>query len=138
LHHKYDQRLFRRHIKKASVRVLTECLFSDDGVLLATSRCGAERALVEYQKTASDFGLTVGNPKTKHMAEESDKVPIAVEGGEICAVEEFAYLGSHIAASGRMDNDVERRITQASKAFGALRAVFLHRNLYQEEGVMRR
>jgi hypothetical protein len=29
------------------------------------------------------------------------KVPIAVEG--VCAVEEFAYLRSHIAASGRMD-----------------------------------
>jgi len=45
-------------------------------------------------------------------------------------VEEFAYLGSQIAASGRMDNDVEKRVTQASKAFGALRrAVFLDKDL---------
>ena len=135
LHHKYDQKLFRRYVRNASVRVLTECLFADDGVLLASSRTGAERAVMEYQQTASDFGLTMSNPKTKHMVtgrlvEERDKEPIAVEGGEICAVEEFAYLGSQIAASGRMDGDVERRIVQASKAFGALRkSVFLDKDL---------
>ena len=35
-----------------------------------------------------------------------------------------------VAASGRMDNDLEKRISQASKAIGTLRkAVFLDRNL---------
>ncbi len=41
-----------------------------------------------------------------------------------------SYLGSLIASSGRMDVDVDRRVAQASKAFGALRkAVFLDKNL---------
>ena len=45
-------------------------------------------------------------------------------------VGEFQYLGSVIAASGRIDNEVEKRIAQASRAFGALRkAVFLDKNL---------
>jgi hypothetical protein len=38
---------------------------------------------------------------------QAGEVPIAVEG--VCAMEEFAYLRFHIAASGRMDSDVERR-----------------------------
>ena len=43
----------------------------------------------------------------------------------IDAVDKFPYLGSLISNSGRMDVDVDRRIAQASKAFGALRkAVF--------------
>ena len=42
------------------------------------------------------------------------------------AVDDFPYLGSVIAGSGRMDVDVDRRVEQASKAIGALRkAVFL-------------
>ena len=45
-------------------------------------------------------------------------------------MDEFQYLGSRIAASGRMDGDVEMRIAQASRAFGALRkAVFMDKNL---------
>ena len=56
--------------------------------------------------------------------------PIKVSGGEINSVDEFQYLGSRIAASGRMDGDVEMRIAQASKAFGALcKAVFMDKNL---------
>ena len=39
-------------------------------------------------------------------ATDSDKVPIAVEGGVIENVEEFPYLGSVIASSGTVDADV--------------------------------
>ena len=135
LNYKYDQKLFRRYIRNADVRTLTECLFADDGALLASTRPGAERAVREYQGTCSDFGLTVSNPKTKHMVTgrqvvDSDREPIAVAGGEICSVDEFPYLGSMIAASGRIDVDVENRTAKASRAFGALRkAVFLDKDL---------
>ena len=129
--YKYDGRLFRRYIRNASVRVLTECLFADDGVLLASTRSSAEKAMIEYQEVCSLFGLTVSSSKTKQMVtrrmvEARDKDPIDVEGGEICSVDEFQYLGSLIAASGRMDVHVDRRIAQASRAFGALKkGVFL-------------
>ena len=41
LHFKYDEKLFRRYTRNAQVRLLTECLFTDDGALLATSRSGS-------------------------------------------------------------------------------------------------
>ena len=133
--YKYDQKLFRRYTRNANERKITECLFADDGALLASTRSGAERAALVHQQTSSDFGLTVSIPKTKHMVsgrsvEESDREPIAIEGGVIDAVDKFPYLGSLISNSGRMDVDVDRRIAQASKAFGGLRkAVFSDRNL---------
>ena len=66
-------------------------------------------------------------------ATDSDKVPIAVEGGVIENVEEFPYLGSVIASSGTVDADVEARIAKASRAFGALRKpVFMDKNLRLE------
>ncbi len=93
---------------------------------------GAERAVKEFQSASKGFGLTVSIPKTKHMvtgreAAACDKTPMTVSGGEIVGVEEFPYLGSSVAASGRMDMDVDRRIAPASRAFGVLRkAVFLN------------
>ena len=80
------------------IRKIAECLFADDGALLGLTRSGAERAALVYQQTSSDFGLTVSIPKTKHMVsgrsvEESDREPIAIEGGMIDAVDEFI---SHI------------------------------------------
>ena len=135
LNFKYVQKLFRRYIRNAGVRTITECLFTDDGALLASTRSGAAGAVREYQGTCSDFGLTVSNPKTKHMTTggqvvDSDREPIAVTGGGIGSEVEFPYLGSVIFASGRMDTDVDNRIAKASRAFGTLRkAVFLDRNL---------
>ena len=76
---------------------------------------------------ADDFGLTVNIPKTKLMAvgrevTEADRAPLHLDDNNtVESVNEFPYLGSLIEASGRMDSDVANRISQASKAFGALR-----------------
>ena len=89
----------------------------------------------EYQGTFSVFGLTVSNSKTKHMTTgrqvvDSDREPIAMAGGDIGSEDEFLYLDSVIAASGKMDTDVDNRVAKASRAFGTLRkAVFLDRDL---------
>ena len=56
----------------------------------------------------------------------NDEEPLPMQGGNIESVEQFLYLGSVVAASGKIDADVDRRITQTSSAFGALRkSVFL-------------
>ena len=69
--------------------MLTDCLFATDGVLLASTRPGTERAVREYQGTSSDFGLTVSNPKTRHMMTgkqvvDSDREPILLLLEERC------------------------------------------------------
>ena len=62
--------------------------------------------------------------------QEDDKAPIHLAHGTINCVEEFAYLGSLVASSGRIDSEIDEQIACASKAFGALRrAVFKDRNL---------
>ena len=133
--YKLDKKLFRRYTRNASEKKVTECQFADDGALLASTRPGAEKTAREYQQASRDFGLTVSIPKTKHMVtgrlvEGEDLAPIALEGGEVEAVDDFQYLGSLVGSSGRVDADVNRRVAQASKAFGALRkAVFLDKDL---------
>ena len=133
--YKYDQKLFRQYTRNACERRVTECQFADNSALLASTRSGAESAALGYQRTSSEFGLNVSLPKTKQMVtgrlvEESDRDSVALDGGDVNVVCEFPYLGSLIADSGRMDVDVDRRVAQASKAFGALRkSVFMDKNL---------
>ena len=68
---------------------------------------------------------------TGKVIEEEDRAPIVIdEDNVVDHVNEFPYLGSVIQSSGRVDADVERRITLASKYFGALRkSVFMDRDL---------
>jgi hypothetical protein len=84
--------------------------------------------------TLISYSVTVSLPKTKllvvgHAVQEDDKASIHLAHGTIDCVEEFAYLGSLVASSGRVDSEIDKRIACASKAFGALRrAVFKDRN----------
>jgi len=63
-------------------------LFADDGALPASTRSGAKQAVCMYQQVSRNFGLTISIPKIKHMVtgrltEDSDRDPIALEGGDI-------------------------------------------------------
>ena len=61
---------------------------------------------------------------------EEDTQPISLEGREIEHVSELPYLGCSIAANGRIGDEIDGRIANASKTFGALRqAVFTDANL---------
>ena len=87
-------------------------------------------------EVAGDLGLTVSIPKTKIMAcgrlvQPGDEGPIRIDDDNcVESVSEFQYLGSMVERSGRVDTDVERRVMQASRAFGCLRrAVFKDRDL---------
>ena len=102
--------------------------FADDGALLASSRSGAEAAAIAYQETSGNFGLNVNINITKHMvvgreATTSDEEPLPMQGGNIKSVEHFPYLSSVLAASGKIDTDVDRWITQASSAFALSKSV---------------
>ncbi len=70
--YKLDGKLFRRYSRNATARVVTDCLFADDGVLLSSTRSSAESAIRAYESVSSSFGLTV-NSSTKHMVDWQKK-----------------------------------------------------------------
>ena len=103
--------------------------------LLASTRSGAEEAIRSFSSVIKAFGLTVSIPKTKLMVVgcgvlEEDVEPITLEGGKIESVTEFLYLWSLVADNGRIDVEVDKRIANALKAFGALRqAAFKNKDI---------
>jgi len=132
---KQDNHLFRRSTRNADEVLLKKGEFADDVVLLARSRDAACAAIRSYVEVASSLGLTVSFVKTKFVVvgtgvTDEEKRPLVVGDDFIEGVEQFPYLGSLISDDGRVSVEVERRIANASKAFGALReAVFKNSNL---------
>ena len=127
LHYKLDQQLFRRSTRGASKVRALEGEFADDVVLVASSREAGEpagRACVDVTKV---LRMPVNRSKTKvivvgHGVTEQDKLPLPLEGdGAVEWVSEFPYLGSVVAQDGRSHIEVDKKIANASKAFGALR-----------------
>ena len=135
LRYKLDGKLFRRSTRASEQAYVTDCQFADDAAILASTRHGAEQAIMAYIDVAAKFGLTVSLPKTKllvtgHGVTEAERAPIAVGGDHIDCVDEFPYLGSAVMSCGRIEAEVDRRIAGASRAFGALRhGVFGDKNL---------
>ena len=124
--YRLDQQLFRRSTSGAEEFDINECQFADDVALLATSRAGAVEAIRGYHSAAVGLGLSVSFIKTKFMVAghditEEDTQPIVTSGGNVECVSEFVYLGSQMASDGKLDTEVEKRISTASRAFGALR-----------------
>ena len=135
INYKHNKKLFQRYTCNSTEMLLTDCQYANDAALLSTTRSGAMRAVTDYMKTSQDFGLSLSIPKTKVMAAgrevcSKDCSPIHTEHGDIEYVRDFTYLGSTIEASGKLDLDVDCRITKPSKTIGALRkAVFEDKNL---------
>ena len=140
LRHKHDGKLYRRYTRNANETKVTECQFADDAALLATTRARADRSLqgvhaggrrlwtlCQYSYSQNESG----GAGTGREVTETDRAPLYIDDtNTVESVFEFPYLGSMIGASGRMDPDIDRRVPQASKAFGALhRSVFSVKDL---------
>ena len=122
---KQDGRLFHRSIRNASETLLYKGEFADDVVLFACSREAACAAIEAYIEVDSSLGLTVSFPKTKFMVigtiiSVDDQQPLVVGGGLIEWVDLFPYLGSVNEDKGRIDTEIDRRVANASRVFGAL------------------
>ena len=57
---------------------------------------------------------------------DADKHPLAVGDNFIEWVKQFPHVGSLISDNGRVGAEIKRRITSASKAFGALQHAIIN------------
>ena len=134
-----DGWLFHRSVRNASETLLyvRASLVMTYVVLLACLReaaCAAIEAYIEVARSlrltvsfpvTRSLGLTVSFPKSKFMVfgaivSVDDQQPLAVGGGLIEWVDLFPYLGSVIEDKGSIDAEVDRKIANACRAFGAL------------------
>ena len=103
--------------------------YADDLMIVSETADGLQREMTKLDVVMAKWGMSVNGKKTKVMLlGKSDAKAISVpkvvlKSGPLEVVDEFCYLGSVLAADGRLDREVEERIAKASRAFDAMQKV---------------
>nr|VZI22770.1 unnamed protein product [Spirometra erinaceieuropaei] len=115
---------------RVSTTIVHELLFADDCALNTTSEEEMQRSMDLFSAACENFGLVINTQKTVVMhqpppnsATAPDAPPqISVNGTQLQVVENFPYLGSTLSLNAKIDDEVARRISKASQAFGRLQS----------------
>ncbi|KAK3518550.1 hypothetical protein QTP70_001608 [Hemibagrus guttatus] len=104
---------------------ISSLLFADDVVLLAPSSLDLQHALGHFAAECEAAGMRVSTSKSEAMVLNRKKVACTLPvGGELLhQVEEFKYLGVLFTSEGRMDHEIDRRIS--SNATDSSNAVYV-------------
>ena len=103
--------------------------FANDVAFLATTREAAELSINTYNEICKLFAMMVTFEKTKFMVaghdihvQAKDRLHVHLPVGDAYVehVSAFPYLGSLVASNGRVDTEIDKRVANASKAFGAV------------------
>ena len=84
---------------------LAAIFYADDIVLLAPTRSGLQRMIVECETYCKTYGLSFNAKKSKVMIfskkslDQSSILPLTINGGKIDFVDQIKYLGAHIVAN---------------------------------------
>ena len=133
--YKFGGKLVGERTRRPLQTTVTELLFADAAVVVASEREGMERAAYVLDEVTTEWDLTMSLIKTKLLVvseagSEEVQQPIIIHGQPIEVVDAFKYLGAVMEGKGKVLLDVEDKIARASRAFGALcRPVFNDGNL---------
>ena len=137
IHYRTDGNLLNIRRMQAPTRVSTstvhDLLFADDCALNTTTETDMQRSMDLFAAGCVNFGLTINTDKTVVMHQpppgaDYSAARINVNGAELQTVENFTYLGSTLSRNTRIDDEVARRISKASQAFGRLQASVWNRH----------
>ncbi|BHF80990.1 hypothetical protein SprV_0702411900 [Sparganum proliferum] len=129
----------RMHFQsRVSTTTVHELLFADDCALNATSEKDMQRSMDLFAAAFENFGLVINTEKTvvMHQPPPNTATPpnappppqISVNGTQLQVGENFTYLGSILSRSTKIDDEVARWISKASKAFGRLQSTVWNRH----------
>ena len=125
-----DGNLFNLRRLQAKTKVNTDTardfLFADDCALNARTQADMQESMDLFAKSCDNFGLTISIKKTEVLHQPAPEAPytepdILVNGQRLSVADKFVYLGSTLARSANIDEEVAYRIARASAAFGRLR-----------------
>merc|ERR1712002_295278 len=114
-------------------------MFADDTVLVGDSKEKLERLVQEFGNVCRRWKLTVNEGKSKVMRirknREENEVDISPNGRRMEEVEIHRYLGVDISNDSGMGEEVNHRIGEARRAWGALKDVWKKRHISREAKV---
>ena len=104
---------------------MRELLFADDSALVAHSAEEMQNIVDSLSNASRKYGLKINIKKPEVLYQPistgTRAEDIMVDGNKLNSVLEFTYLGSTEASNGRIDDEIQRRMVNASAFFGRLR-----------------
>ncbi|KAK3530440.1 hypothetical protein QTP86_024352 [Hemibagrus guttatus] len=132
----FMDRIYRRSQGLEGVRFgdhrISSLIFADDVVLLAPSSLDLQHALGHFAAECEAAGMRVSTSKSEAMVLDWKKVActLQVEGEVLPQVEEFKYLGVLFMSEGRMDREIDRRISAVAAVMRSMyRSVVVKKEL---------
>ena len=114
-------------------------MFADDTVLVGDSEEKLNRLVQEFGRVCQRRKLTVNECKSKVMQigknREENGVNVSLNNRRMEEVESYRYLGVDISRDSGMEEEVNHRITEARKAWGAMKDVWKKRHISREAKV---
>ncbi|BHF58729.1 hypothetical protein SprV_0100168400 [Sparganum proliferum] len=109
----------------ASTTTVHELLFADDCTFNATTEEDVQRSMHLFPITCENFGLIINTEKTVVMHQPTPDAAyvasqINVNGVQLQVMDNFTNLDSTLSHSIKIDDELARRISKASQAFGRL------------------
>ncbi|KAK3516029.1 hypothetical protein QTP70_001869 [Hemibagrus guttatus] len=111
---------------------ISSLIFADDVVLLASSSLDLQHTLGCFAAECEAAGMRVSTSKSEAMVLDRKKVACTLQvGGEVLPqVEEFKYLGVLFTSEGRMDREIDRRLSAAAAVMRSMyRSVVVKKEL---------
>ena len=106
---------------KTSSAVIFALQYADDAVFRSLTADGLQRSLDVMSEAYLRAGLIINTTKTKIISTSSPDAPtFTISENQLKNSENFTYLGRNISFSGDYMNEMQRRITLSSSAFGRL------------------
>ncbi|BHF58006.1 hypothetical protein SprV_0100095500 [Sparganum proliferum] len=139
--HLLNQR--RMHFQsRVSTITVHELLFADDCALNTTSEEDMQRSMDLFSAACENFGLVINTQKTVVVHQppptSTGTCPnapppplppqISVNGTQLQVVEDFPYLVNTLSCSTKIDDEMVRRISKASQAFGRIQSTVWNRH----------
>nr|VZI19306.1 unnamed protein product [Spirometra erinaceieuropaei] len=133
--HLLNQR-WMRFQSRVSTTTVHELLFADDCALNTTSEEEMQRSMELFSAACENFDLVVNTQQTVVMHQlppNSVTAPnaspqISVNGTQLQVMKNFPYLGSTLSLNTKIDDEVARRISKVSQAFGRLQRTVWNRH----------
>ena len=137
-----DGKLFNlarlRSHTKTKETCIRELLYADDSALVAENIQDIQETVDHFTHAADIFGLKINISKTELLYQpppgSNDEAPtIRVHDEALKVSTSFTYLGSTVSNTNKADDEVEKRIVAATKAYGAL-----HKRLWSQHDITSR
>ncbi|XP_051627166.1 uncharacterized protein LOC127462545 [Manacus candei] len=129
IQHRTDGSLFNLRRLKAHTKTLNhlvrELLYADDTTLVTHTEAALQRLTSCFADAAELFGLEVSLKKTEVLHQPAPQEVflhphITIGKSELKSVQQFNYLGSLISSDGKIDGEIDNRLTKAYNTFRKL------------------